>query len=104
MSGSRRSACRPKKRRSTKPSGTRPAGSSSKQRRLAHVERLLGRYAEPIYAITRIVVGMMYWLHGTTKWFDWPPGARTRGAVELASLLGVSAVIETVCGTLIIVG
>lgn len=68
------------------------------------MERLLGRYAEQIYAVTRIVVGMMYWLHGTTKWFDWPPGARTRGAVELASLLGVSAVIETVCGTLIIVG
>ena len=68
------------------------------------MERLLGRYAEPIYAITRIVVGMMYWMHGTTKWFDWPPGARPRGAVEFASLLGVSAVIETVCGTLIIIG
>ena len=50
------------------------------------MKRLLGPYAEQIYAITRIVVGMMYWLHGTTKWFDWPPGARTRGAVELASL------------------
>ena len=68
------------------------------------MERLLGRYAEPIYAITRIVVGMMYWMHGTTKWFDWPPGARPRGAVELASLIGVSAVIETICGTLIIIG
>ena len=55
------------------------------------MQGLLGRYAEPIYAVTRIVAGMMYWMHGTTKWFDWPPGARARGAVELASLLGVSA-------------
>ena len=42
--GSKPSACRRKKRPSTKPSGTRPAASSS------NVERLLGRYAEPIYA------------------------------------------------------
>jgi putative oxidoreductase len=68
------------------------------------VERLLGRYTEHIYAVTRIVVAMVYWLHGTTKWFDWPPGARPRGAVDLASLIGVAAVIETVCGALIIIG
>ena len=68
------------------------------------METLLGRFAEPIYAVTRIVVGLMYWLHGTTKWFDWPPGARPRGAVEIASLLGVSAVLETVLGALIIIG
>jgi putative oxidoreductase len=68
------------------------------------VDRLLIRFAEPFYAVTRIVVGFMYWLHGTTKWFDWPPGARPRGAVEMASLLGVSAVLETVLGTLIIIG
>ena len=68
------------------------------------MKRFLGPYAEHIYAITRIVVGVMYWMHGTTKWFDWPPGARTRGAVELASLLGVGAVIETIFGTLIIIG
>jgi putative oxidoreductase len=68
------------------------------------VERLLVRFAEPLYAVTRIVVGFMYWLHGTTKWFDWPPGARPRGAVEMASLLGVSAVLETVLGTLIVIG
>lgn len=68
------------------------------------MEKLLGRFTEPIYAITRIVVGVMYWLHGTTKWFDWPAGARPRGAVELASLLGVSAVLETVLGALIVIG
>lgn len=66
--------------------------------------RLLGRYTEQIYAITRIVVAMVYWLHGTTKLFDWPPGARPRGAVEVASLLGAAGVIETICGALIMIG
>lgn len=68
------------------------------------MEKLLGKHAELIYATTRIVVAMVYCLHGTTKWFDWPPGARERGPVDLASLLGVAAVIETVAGALIIVG
>jgi putative oxidoreductase len=68
------------------------------------VEGLLGRFAEPIYAATRMVVGLVYWLHGTTKWFDWPAGARSSGAVDLGSLLGVAAVIETVAGALIIIG
>lgn len=68
------------------------------------MERVLGKYAEPIYAVTRIIVGLMYWMHGTTKWFDWPLGARASGAVDLASLLGVAAVIETILGILIMIG
>ena len=68
------------------------------------MQRLLGPYADQIYAVTRIVVAFMYWLHGTTKVFDWPDGARERGAVELFSLLGVSGVIETVLGFFIMIG
>lgn len=68
------------------------------------MERLLGPYADLIYAVTRIVVAMMYWLHGTTKLFDWPDGVRERGAVELFSLLGLAGVIETVFGFLIMIG
>ena len=68
------------------------------------MERLLGRYTEHIYAITRIVVAMVYVLHGTTKLFDWPPGVRQRGAVDLFSLLGAAGVIETACGSLIMIG
>jgi putative oxidoreductase len=67
------------------------------------VERFLGRYSELIYAVTRIVVGMMYWMHGTTKLFDWPH-TRAEGAVELFSLLGAAAAIETFLGFMIMVG
>jgi putative oxidoreductase len=68
------------------------------------VDRFLGRHTELIYAATRIVVGLMYWLHGTTKLFDWPPGTRARGAVAVATLLGVAGVIETILGVLITIG
>jgi putative oxidoreductase len=68
------------------------------------VERWLGPHKELIYAVTRIVVGLMYWMHGTTKLFDWPPGARGSGTVAVLTLLGVGAVIETVLGLLITIG
>ena len=64
----------------------------------------LTKYQEPIFAVTRIIVALMYWLHGTTKLFDWPSGARTSGPVEVMSILGAAAVIETVFGLMIAVG
>ena len=68
------------------------------------VKRLLGPHQELIYAVIRIVIAFLYWMHGTTKLFDWPPGARAQGAVEVVSLLGAAAVIETVLGAFIMVG
>jgi putative oxidoreductase len=66
---------------------------------------LLGRYAELIYGVTRIVTGMMYWMHGTTKLLGFPPGARGAGrSVELFSLLGAAGSIESIGGLLIMMG
>jgi putative oxidoreductase len=69
------------------------------------MEKLLARYADPIYAVTRIVVGMMFWMHGTTKLFGWPPGARGGArTLEMFSLLWTAGMIETVAGLLIMIG
>jgi len=68
------------------------------------MERFLGGYSEHIYAATRIVVGMMYWMHGTTKLFGWPPGARGGNALEPFSLLWTAGVIEVVGGFMIMAG
>jgi uncharacterized membrane protein YphA (DoxX/SURF4 family) len=40
------------------------------------MEKILGRYSPFIYAVTRIIVGMMYWMHGTTKLFALRSAAR----------------------------
>jgi putative oxidoreductase len=36
------------------------------------MERFLGRYSSYIYALLRIVVGLLLLMHGTQKLFGWP--------------------------------
>jgi putative oxidoreductase len=64
------------------------------------MDRFLGRYAEYIYAILRIVVGLLFVLHGTQKLFGVPilaPG-------PIGALGTVAAVIELVAGLMIVFG
>jgi putative oxidoreductase len=61
---------------------------------------ILGRFAAPLYAILRVVAGLMFMLHGTQKIFAWP-GGQGGGAQGLMQLAGI---IELVCGALIAVG
>jgi putative oxidoreductase len=70
------------------------------------VTTYLGPYAPHIYGITRFVVGMMYWMHGTQKLFAWPIGVEgVEGATRpLFSLLGAAGVIETIGGFMIMTG
>jgi putative oxidoreductase len=57
--------------------------------------------SETIYAITRIVIGLLFSLHGVEKIF----GVLSRDEpVALFSLLGAAGVIELVAGVLICVG
>ena len=64
------------------------------------MERVLGRYSPYLYAILRIVAGLMFMIHGTQKLLGLPGGK----AMPLASMPGIAGVIEIVCGTLILVG
>lgn len=66
------------------------------------MERFLGRYSPYIYALFRIVFGLMFVMHGTQKFFNVP--ASKNGPMELAGLMLVGAAIETVCGLMILTG
>lgn len=66
--------------------------------------RALTPYADLIYGLTRFVVGMMFWMHGTTKLFGFPPGARGGRSLDMFSMLWTGGVIEVVGGFLIAVG
>jgi len=69
------------------------------------MQRFLAPYSPWFYGITRIVVGMMFWMHGTTKLFGFPPGARGGGnPLEMFSMLWTGGVIETIGGFLIMIG
>jgi putative oxidoreductase len=65
------------------------------------MERFLGKYSPYIYALLRIVAGLMFAMHGSQKLFGVPG---TRPPAPLASLAGVAGVIEFVAGLLIAIG
>lgn len=55
--------------------------------------------------LTRVLVGYMFLLHGTSKFFEIPVSLTGgNGAVPLLSLAGVSGVLEIVGGILLILG
>ena len=60
----------------------------------------LNRYADTIYCIMRLIVGLLFACHGGQKLLGFPPGGH--GAGEGLMLLG--AWIELVCGLLIAFG
>jgi putative oxidoreductase len=64
------------------------------------MERFLGRYAPHLYALLRIIAGLMFAMHGTQKLFGWP-GDQPRAGDPLMVAAGV---IELVCGVLIAIG
>ena len=64
------------------------------------MERFIGRFAPQLYAILRIVAGLMFAMHGTQKLFGWPGGKPPAGVL----LYQVAGVIELVGGLLIAIG
>jgi putative oxidoreductase len=63
----------------------------------------VARYSPYALTLLRIMAGALLLQHGLIKLIGFPPGAPP-GAVALATEFGVGAVIETVTGTLLILG
>lgn len=65
------------------------------------MEKYLGKFTSPIYALLRMISGLMFLMHGTQKLFGWPGQG---DPVEMFSLMGVAGIIEFVGGLLILIG
>lgn len=63
----------------------------------------LNRFADPVYSIMRLIVGLMFACHGAQKLLGWfaPPG---HAAEPLGTLMSVGGWIELLCGLLIAIG
>jgi putative oxidoreductase len=61
---------------------------------------ILGRHTDKIYAIFRIVVGLLFACHGAQKLF----GAFGGQAQPIASLMGLAGIIEFGGGLLVMIG
>ena len=69
------------------------------------MHRILGGYAETLWAVLRIVAGFLFACHGAQKLFGVFGGASGQGdTVPLLSQLGLAGLIELVGGTLLAVG
>src|SRR4026207_1871898 len=69
------------------------------------MERFLGAYSSYLYAVMRIVVGLLFACHGALKLCGGLGGVNQRGAsAPLLSLFGLAGIIEFVGGLLIVVG
>ena|SRR5205814_2098300 len=65
------------------------------------MDRLLGKYSPYLYAILRIIAGLMFAMHGSQKLLGWPGG---KPAIPVASLMGAAGVIELIGGLMIALG
>ena len=61
----------------------------------------LNRFADPVYCVTRLIVGLLFASHGGQKILGFPPGGHGM-PTETMGILG--AWIELICGLLIAVG
>jgi putative oxidoreductase len=65
------------------------------------IERHLAPYSETIYALFRLVFGLLFWFHGAQKLFGWFGGS---GAEHLNTLMLIAGLIEFIAGALIAIG
>src|SRR5689334_915441 len=63
----------------------------------------LSRYADPVYCIMRLIVGLMFFCHGAQKVLGWFPDPKHSGEA-LPPLMVVGGWIELICGLLVAFG
>ena len=66
------------------------------------IDRYLGRFSPHAYALLRIVSGFLFLLHGTQKFFNFPPSGKP--PMPLNTMMTAAGVIEIVAGTMILIG
>ena len=70
---------------------------------MSSIETMCQSWAPRLLSVLRIIVGLLFIEHGTSKFFGFPSGGET-GTVELFSLIGLSGALELVGGVLLTLG
>ena len=65
---------------------------------------VLARWSGPIYAILRIMAGLMFMMHGTQKILGFPPRQGGGGSPAAGSLPWIAGMLELILGALIVIG
>jgi putative oxidoreductase len=67
------------------------------------MDTVIGRFSPQVFAVFRIVVGVLFAFHGLQKLFGWPP-MKGGGGGPLPTILVVGGCIELAGGLLIAIG
>ena len=70
---------------------------------MSSIENMGATWAPRLLSVLRIVVGLLFIEHGTSKFFGFPPMPGFEG-LAIFSLIGLSAVLELVGGLLMAIG
>ena len=71
----------------------------------SNLARRLSAWTPKLLSVLRIMAAFLFIQYGTTKLFAWPGAVMLNGAtVQVASLIGVAAVLETFGGLLLLAG
>ncbi len=70
---------------------------------MSSIETICQSWAPRLLSLLRIIVGLLFIEHGTSKFFAFPSGGET-GTVALFSLIGLSGVLELLGGVLLTLG
>jgi len=65
------------------------------------MKKIFENNSDYFYFVFRVVVGLLFFVHGSQKLFGW---FGSKGTVELVSLFGLAGVIEVVVGILLVIG
>jgi putative oxidoreductase len=68
------------------------------------MDTVIGRFSPQVFAIFRIVAGLLFAMHGSQKLLGWPPHAGGGGGGPLPPIIVAAGVIELVGGLMIAVG
>ena len=64
------------------------------------VHKKVSKYHDQFYFCFRVLVGLMFFMHGAQKLFGWFGGT----AMGLSNIYGIAGVVETVVGLVILLG
>ena len=71
---------------------------------MASPDTLSANWAPRLLSVLRIVLAFLFICHGTQKLFNFPPGMGAPVPFDLMTLRGISAILETFGGGLLLLG
>jgi putative oxidoreductase len=65
------------------------------------IEKFFKKQHDNLYVVFRIIIGLLFFVHGAQKWFGW---FGSKGVAAVGSLFWFAGIIETIAGLFLVIG